>query len=142
MLDECLKELETWFTNSSYNSEKVRPEIERVKTMSKSDLLSKCKKEIVNRITLVLTYHPALTKVYEILQKAHRHTLKSQHLSAVLPSPPGLAFHNAMTLKDHLVRSKLKTTYEKPGVTICGRKNCEICHILHQGDTFCKFEYW
>ena len=83
-----------------------------------------------------MTYHPALTKVYEILQKAHRHTLKSQRLSAVLPSQPRLAFRNAQTLKDHLDRSKLKTTYEKPGVTICGTKNCEICHILHQGDTF------
>ena len=39
-------------------------------------------------------------------------------------------------MKDHLVRLKLKTTYEKPGDTICQRKNCEICHILHQGDTF------
>ena len=61
--------------------------------------------------------------MYQILQKAHRHTLKSQRLTAVLPSPPRLAFCNAKTLKDHLVRSKLKTTYEKPGVTICGRKN-------------------
>ena len=83
-----------------------------------------------------MTYRPALKKVYEILQKTHRHTLKSQRLTAVLPSPPGLAFRNAKTLKDHLVRSKLKITYEKPGVTICGRKNCEICHILHQGDIF------
>ena len=53
-----------------------------------------------------------------------------------LTSPPQLVFRNAKTLKDHLVRSKLKTTYEQSGVTICGRKNCEICHILHQGDTF------
>ena len=30
----------------------------------------------------------------------------------------------------------MKTNYEKPTVTICGRKNCEICYILHQGDTF------
>ena len=60
--------------------------------------------------------------------KNHRHTVKSQRLTAVLPLPK--------TLKDHLVRSKLKITYEKPGVTICGRKNCEICHILHQGDIF------
>ena len=73
--------------------------------------------------------------MYEILQKAHRHTLKSHRLTVVLPSPPRLAFRNAKTLKDHVVRSKLKITYEKPGVTICGRKNCEICHILHQGDT-------
>ena len=89
--------------------------------------------EFLNAITLVLTYHPALKKVYEILQKAHRHTLKSQRSTAVLPSPPGLAFRNAKTLKDHLVRSKLKITYEKPGVTICGRKNCEICHMFHHG---------
>ena len=136
VFDERLKELETWLTNRSYNSEKVKPEIERVKTMNRADLLSKRKKEIDNRITLVLTYHPALTKVYEILQKTHRHTLKSQRLTAVFPSPPRLAFCNAKTLKDHPIRSKLKTTYEKPGVTICGRKNCEIWHILHEEDIF------
>ena len=109
---------------------------QRVKTVNRTDLLSKREKEIDNRINLVLTYHPALKKVHEILLKAHRHTFKSQRLTAVLPSPPRLAFRNAKTLKDHLVRSKLKITYEKPGVTICGRKNCEICHILHQGDIF------
>ena len=136
MLDERLKELKTWFTNHGYNSKKVKPEIERVKTMNRADMLSKRKKEIDNRINLVLTYHPTLTNVYEILQKAHRHMLKSQRLIAVLPSPPRLAFRNAKNFKDHLIRSKLKTTYEKPGVTVCGRKNCEICHILHQGDTF------
>ena len=126
VLDEHLKELETWFTNRGYNSEKVKQEIERVKTMDRAGLLNKRKKEIDNRIPLILTYHPpALTKVYEILQKAHGHRLKYP-----------LAFRNAKTLKDHLVRSKLRTTYEKPGVTICGKKNCEICHILHQGETF------
>ena len=67
VLDERLKKLDTWFTNRGYNSEKVKPEIERGKTMSKADLLSKRKKEIDNRITLVLTYHPALAKVYGIL---------------------------------------------------------------------------
>ena len=55
MLDERLKELETWFTNRGYNSENIKPEIERVKTMNRADLLSKHKKEIDNRITLVLT---------------------------------------------------------------------------------------
>ena len=56
--------------------------------------------------------------MYEILQKVHRHTLKSQRLTVALPSPPRLALRNVKTLKDHLVRSKLKTTYEKPGVAI------------------------
>ena len=35
--------------------------------MNMAYLLSKRKKEIDNRITLVLTYPPALAKVYEIL---------------------------------------------------------------------------
>ena len=91
------------------------------------------KRRLITEFTLVLTYHPALTKVYEILRKAHRHTLESLQLTVVLPSSPQLASHNAKTIKYHLVISKLKTTYEKPGSTIC-RKNCETCHILHEGN--------
>ena len=55
--------------------------------MSRTDLLRKRKEEIYNRITLVLTYHPSLTKVWEVLQKEHRYTLKYHRLTAVLPSP-------------------------------------------------------
>ena len=49
VLDARLKELQTWFTNRGYNSEKVKPEIERVKTMNRANLLSKRKKKIDNR---------------------------------------------------------------------------------------------
>ena len=94
--------------------------------MNRTDLLSKREKEIDNRITLALTYHRTLTKVCEILQKTHRYTLKSQRLTAVSPSPPRLVFRNAKTLKDHLVKSKLKITYEKAGVTICGERTVKF----------------
>ena len=63
VLDERLKELETCFKNRGYNSEKVKPKIERLKTTNRTDLLSKREKEIDNRITLVFSYHPALTKL-------------------------------------------------------------------------------
>ena len=74
--------------------------------------------------------------MYAILQKAHRHTLKPQRLTAVLLSPPRLVLRYAQTLKDHLVKSKLKAAFEKHIVSLYGRKNCEICYVLHQGDTF------
>ena len=54
MLDERLKKLETWFKNRGCNSEKVKPEIEKVKTMNNPDLLSNREKEIDNKITPVL----------------------------------------------------------------------------------------
>ena len=69
VLDERLQELETCFENRGCNLKNIRPEIERVKNMNRTDLLSKHEKEIDNRITLVLTHHQALTKVYEIYKK-------------------------------------------------------------------------
>ena len=49
VLDERLKELQTWFTNRGYDSEKVKKEIERVKTMNRANLLYKRKKKIDKR---------------------------------------------------------------------------------------------
>ena len=50
MSDERLKELETWFINRGCNSGKVRPDIDRVKTINRNDLLTKREKEIDNKI--------------------------------------------------------------------------------------------
>ena len=73
-----------------------------------------------------MTYHPALNKVHEILRKAHRYVLNSQRLSGVLPSPLRVAFQNPKTLRDRLVRSKLKADKEEASVYKCGHSNCEI----------------
>ena len=88
--------------------ENVRPEIERVNLTSREDLLKKSEKKVDESVTLVLTFHPALDCVHEILRKAHRHVLKSNRFTKELPSPPRVAFRNAKSLKDCLVRSKLK----------------------------------
>ena len=42
--------------------------------MKRNDILNKRVREIDDEITLFFTYHPALTKVFEILQKEHRTT--------------------------------------------------------------------
>ena len=59
-------------------------------------------------ITLVLTYHPALNRLHEILQRAQRHVLKSPRLHSAVPSPPRVAFRNPGRIKNKLVCSKLK----------------------------------
>ena len=64
----------------------------------------------------LLTYHPALNEVHEILRKAHMYVLNSHRLSGVLPSPPRVAFRNPITLRDRVVRSKFKVDKEEPGV--------------------------
>ena len=52
--------------------------------MSKIDkencFVSKTRQKVDDIITLVLTYHPALNQLYEILQRAQGHFLKSLRL--------------------------------------------------------------
>ena len=136
-LTQRLQQLEEWLIKRGYKKDTVHSEIERVHSIDRETLLQKRQKVLDDNITLVLTYHPALNTVYEILQKAHRHTLKSPRLAAVLPAPPRLAFRNSKTLRDKLVRSRLRTGNDKaPGIYKCGNKRCEICNLLELGDTF------
>ena len=78
--------------------------------MNRENLFKKHEKQDKNdSLTLVLTYHPALNKIHEILKKAHRHTFRSPRLSVYYHHPlDRVALRNPKTMKDHLVRSKLK----------------------------------
>ena len=47
------------------------------------------------------------------------------------------AFRNPKTIRDKLVRSKLKEfIYKDAGTNICGHSNCDICKIFESGNQF------
>ena len=118
----------------------VHSEIQKVHAMTRENLLKKREKQDKNdSLILALTYHPALNKVHEILKKPHRHIIRSPRLSAVLASPRRVAFSNPKTLKDHLVRSKLKirdSNDEENGIYKCGNVRCDICDVLYLTNKF------
>ena len=88
---------------------------------------------------LVLTYHPALNCIHEILRNAQRHVYKSARLAKVLKSPPRVAFRNAKTLKDRLGRSKLRNESEvETGSFKCNGKRCEVCNYIEPGSKYSK----
>ena len=60
--------------------------------------------KVDDSITLVLTYHPALNQLYEILRRAHKHVLKPPRLHSALPSPSRVVFQNPKAIRDKLVR--------------------------------------
>ena len=49
-------------------------------------------KKANDSITLVLTYHPALNQLHEILRRGHKHVSKSPRLHRALSSPAKVAF--------------------------------------------------
>ena len=86
---------------------------------------------------MILTFHPALHVIFDILKSADRHIEKSPLLKSVLPKPPRVAFCNPKFLRDTLVRSKLKSEDEKKrGNFPRCRKYCDICNILYPSDKF------
>ena len=130
-LQRKLLDLESWLTGRGYKSEIIRPEIQKVNLINRNNLLKKRPKHQEDSITLVLTFHPALNIVFDVLKRAHCHAQKSPVLKTVLTKPPRIAF------RDKLVRSKLNLTDNvERGNFPCGRGNCEICNILKPGKQF------
>ena len=99
--------------------------VKRTVTFKKRD------KKVGDSITIGLTYHPGLNQLYETLRRARKDVLKSPRLHSALPSTPRVAFQNPKTIRDKLVRSKLKEfIYEDAGINISGHSNYDICKIF------------
>ena len=88
----------------------------------------------------MLTFHPAWNCLHEVMRKAYGHVFKSKRFSKVLTSLPRVAFRNAKSLKDRLVRSKLKPESNiATGNLKCKSNRSKICKILVPGDEFKSF---
>ena len=99
-------------------------------SIARNVLIEKRPKHQEDSVTLILTCHTALHVIFDILKSAHRHIEKSPLLKSVLPKLPRVVFRNPKSLRDKLVRSKLKSGDEKErGNFPCCRKNCDICNI-------------
>ena len=116
-LQRKLLGLESWLIDRGYKSKFMRPEIQKVNLIDRKNLLKKRPKYQEDSITLALTFHPALSIVFDVLKRAHRRVKKSPVLKAVLPKPPRIAFRNPKTLRYKLVLSKLKLTDDSEQVT-------------------------
>ena len=81
-----------------------------VRHMERQNLLSYKPKPTANKAVLpfVLTYHPDLPKARGIVDKHWSIIDSSDHLSTVFPQKPIMAYRRPKSLKDHLVRARLK----------------------------------
>ena len=93
------------------------------------------KQDKYDRLTLVLTYNPALNKVYDVLKKAHGHTIRSPRLSAVLQSPLRVPFRNPNTVKDTAQKMKF---FIKDFFSKCD----QICSFLQIWSHYLRNPWW
>ena len=109
--------------------------------MERQNLLSYKPKPTANKAVLpfVLTYYPDLPKARGIVDKHWSIIDSSDHLSTVFPQKPIMAYRRPKSLKDHLVRARLKPdpTDDEPlgECKPCGRSRCQTCRMITPSQT-------
>ena len=95
----------TWLLDRGYSERDIDDQVDGVKGLDRASLLSRQQHPKDNtRIPLVLTYHPALHKVYEILRQSENILCVDQGHKAVFRDKIFITFRKAKSLKDNLVR--------------------------------------
>ena len=112
-LNSHLEQLKQWLVKRGYREDHVYSKTEWIKLVERTVLYQIRNKKVDDNITLVISYHQALNRLYEILLRAHKHVLKSPRLLSAVPSPPRVAFRNPKRIREKLVRSKLKEFIHK-----------------------------
>ena len=98
--------------------------------MDRLELLDRqIKDQSDDRIPLVLTYHPALNRVYDILRDISNILLVGPEHKKLFQNKIFLSFRRAKNLKDKLVRAKLPNS-DDGGLSVKGELNKKILFHL------------
>ena len=100
---------------------------------------TKLSKKKNNRVPFVTSYNPALPDLSNIIHK-HFHIFQG---SERLKEPPIVAFRKPKSIRQFLVRAKVNNdadfnemNSENSGCFKLHSKNCKLCHVLQQTDSF------
>ena len=102
------RELTDHLCKRGYQKQEISLAIERARQQKREDLLSYRLKSESNVLPFVLTYHPDLPKVREIINKHWPIIESSSTLSEIFLERPTMAYRRPKSLWDLLVRAKLK----------------------------------
>ena len=133
-------DLESWLVKRGHESKMVANEIRKAKGKDRDELLmsDSNKSDQVNRLNLVLRYHPALSKnVHSIVKKHHTLLNLNEDHKKVFTEVPRVTYKRAKNLKDTLVRASLPTPMStSAGSRCCGKKRCLVGKNLSETKTF------
>ena len=138
-LDKRLFELKQLLQSRSYNNKIIDGAINKAKQIDRQEALKKKVKKTSSRIPFVITYHPALPSVTNILNKAWRVMIKDEHMKKVFSEPPMVAYRQPKnsSLRQLLVKSKIPVREKRqiPGMKICNKAGCNTCPFVVEAKT-------
>ena len=135
------KELTNQLHQRSYLKQDIASAIDKARQRSRDALLSYRPKsaEVGTILPFVLTYHPDLPKVRDIVDKNWSIIESFDELKDIYQSKPVMAFRRPKSLRDFLVRARLKPNSDDDNQTgesrPCGRKRCQCCKMITSAGT-------
>ena len=140
-LQNRLGNLENFLLDRGYNRGEIEGQFGRVRGLDRSTLFDRNQKhQDDTRIPLVLTFHPAFHKVYEIFRNCLNALFVDNEHRRVFKDRIFVSFRRAKNFKDTLVRAKvyqLTDEQAEKGTFKCnGRRSCQICALIVEGETF------
>ena len=134
--DKRCNQLEEWLLDRGYSSKLVRSQVLKARTFSREDLLNSTKTPQSRKLAINITYHPAFSKLKNILRTIHLLLAPDREHVDVSSQIPIVGFRRAKSLKDILVRAKLPQKDNETGCGKCGSSRCDVCNYLEASRTF------
>lgn len=120
-----------------YKHQDIRNSFNRAEKISRNELLQYKEKNKQSRVPCVLSFHPSLKNVSNIIREHWKVVENNTKLSKMFPNPPVMAFRKPNSLKNLLVRAEISHPVTTTGeCRSCGDKRCKTCKQLQHTPTF------
>ena len=119
-----------FFHNRGYPNHITFSAAERVKTLSRDSALQpSAANDDLDRIFLVMTFHPVNTAVRNIIIKNYRILREHESTKDIFNNMPITSWRRDKNLSNHLVRAK-DPQATSPGMIPCNRHRCKTCKYV------------
>ena len=124
------EELTEFLVHRGYQRNMVREQVQRARAVPREIALTPRRRGNGNRIPFVVSYHSGLPNIGGILRELQPVLESSERCKQAFKDLPVMAFRRPKSLKDYLVRARLKPAdsgVREQGTVKCGNKRCMIC---------------
>ena len=122
-----------------YKKAYVEGQIDKVRRMSRTEVLSNNNQPRSMRTPFVVTYHSRLSDISKILRELHHILESSKRCKNAIQSVLFVAFRKPKSLRDYLVRAKVDSRRPKNsllGTVKCSSRRCEVCKYVDENSYF------
>ena len=122
-----------------YRKAYVESQVDKVRRMTRADVLSKSNQPRSTKTPFVVTYHPRLPHISKILRDLHPILESSDRCKNAIKSVPFVAFRKPKSLGDYLVRAKVDSHGPRDlvlGTVKCSSRRCEVCKYMDENSHF------